>query len=103
MLPVAGHVRRDDEGLTAQFSLEIEDGVIRAVSFNISFCVSLIGYCELLAEWATGATLHSAVRLHPAQLVAALPEVPAYKRALALLATAAFLSALGQAVEDKPP
>lgn len=99
---VVGEVRRDHEGRTAQFSVQLNDTVIQSVSFKTSSCATLIAYCEVLAQWATGLTLQAAVRVRPPQLLAALPSVPAYKRYCAILATAAFLSVVQTAVQGLP-
>jgi NifU-like protein involved in Fe-S cluster formation len=85
---------RDQESRIVRFSVQIRDGVIDEVRFNASFCVSLIAYCEVLAEWATGTVSEHAARIRPADLTAALACVPPYKRHLAGLATEALSSAI---------
>jgi NifU-like protein involved in Fe-S cluster formation len=83
----------------AQFSVQLDDGVIESVSFKASFCVTLIAYCELLAEWATGATLRRASGIRPADLAVALTCVPPDKRDCAMLAKAALSSAIQTTLE----
>jgi len=98
-LPVIGDVLRDSHGRMAQFSVQLDDGVIESVSFKASFCVTLIAYCELLAEWATGATLRRAAGIRPADLAVALTCVPPDKRDCAMLAKAALSSAIQTTLE----
>lgn len=100
-LPIVGEVRRDPDGRQVQFSLRLDGRAIQCVSFKSSSCVTLIAYCEVIAEWATGLTIEAAMRLRPKQVTAALPYVPPYKRELALPATAALLSAVQEAAEGE--
>ena len=99
-LPIIGDVQRDRSGRAAQFSLQVENDVIHALSFKVSTCVTLVAYCELLAEWVTGLTLReAATRARPAELAVAFPGVPALKRDRALLATAALQASILKALE----
>jgi hypothetical protein len=100
LLPISGEVRRDHERRIAQFSLQLEGLVVRSISFRSSACSTLIAFCEALSECATGLTLEAAGRVRPPQLVAALPAIPPYKRSCAVLAIAAFLSAVQNASGD---
>lgn len=100
--PIVGEVRRDHEGRTAQFSLRLDGSLIQSVTFRVSSCVTLMVYCEFLAEWVTGLTTEAAGRFRPAQLMAALPLVPPYKRIRAVLATAALLSAIQESNPGEP-
>jgi NifU-like protein involved in Fe-S cluster formation len=94
-LPIAGAVRRDDAGRFARFSLRVTDGTITEVAFEATTCVTLVAYCEVAAEWATGLTIGAAAqRMRVPELVAALPLVPASKRQRALLAAQAALAAV---------
>lgn len=96
-LPVVGAVRRDDTGRFAQFSVRLVDGVIADVAFDATTCATLVAYCEVAAEWATGLTVHAAahrVRLH--DLAAALPAVPPPTRQRALLAVQALMATLAE-------
>ncbi len=98
MLPVLGDRCTDDNGLQAQFSLELEDDVITEVVFRASLCSTLIAYCEMVAGWGTGATLARAIRISPGDVAGALREVPPGKRDRARLAMAAWWSVIGVAV-----
>jgi NifU-like protein involved in Fe-S cluster formation len=97
-LSIVGCIQHNSRGLAAQFSLDIHSQVIHLVRFKATGCVTLIAYCELLAEWVTGSTLREAISVSPAHLAAALDGVPAYKRDLALLATTAFHAAIAKGV-----
>jgi NifU-like protein involved in Fe-S cluster formation len=99
MLPVVGAVREDDEGRFARFSLRVDGDMIVDVRFQVSPCVTLVAYCELAADLATGQTLAGAAsRVRPVDLSGALPHVPAAKRARALLASQALTAAIVTAV-----
>jgi NifU-like protein involved in Fe-S cluster formation len=94
LLAIVGRVAHDEDGRTAQFSVEVEDGVIKAVSFNVSTCATLIAYCECAAEGITGATLSQAVVLIPEQVIVALKGIPPHKYDCARLATTALRAAV---------
>jgi NifU-like protein involved in Fe-S cluster formation len=87
----------DTNDLTARFSLDLADGTIRGTRFRVSTCITLIAYCELLTELAAGKSPRDAARISEAELVAALPDVPAMKRDRAPLAINAFRAALAAA------
>jgi hypothetical protein len=93
-LPIEGAACRDADGNMARFSLDLADGKIAAASFHASSCATLIAYCEYIAEIVPGFGLDIAQGLAPANLVDALPGVPALKRGRAVLAVAAFRAAL---------
>lgn len=97
LLAVVGRVAHDGDGRTAQFSVEVEDGVLTAVSFNVSTCATLIAYCEFVAEGVTGATLSQAVALTPEQVIAPLKGIPPHKHDCARLAISALHAAVKKA------
>jgi len=94
LLAIVGRVAHDGDGRTAQFSIEVEGGVIKAVSFNVSTCATLIAYCEFVSEDITGATLSQAVALTPEQVIAPLKGIPPHKYDCARLATTALRGAV---------
>ena len=98
LLAVVGEVASDGDGRTAQFSVEVEDGVLKAVSFNVSTCATLIAYCEFVAEGMTGATLSQAVALSPEQVIAPLKGIPPHKHDCARLALGALHAAVKKAL-----
>lgn len=93
-LPVEGSERIDANGLAARFSLDIAHGRIRAASFRATTCVTLIAYCELIAEIVPGQDIREAATLSETGLLAALPDVPLPKRNRAALAINAFRAAI---------
>jgi NifU-like protein involved in Fe-S cluster formation len=96
-LPVQGDEHRDAGGLSVRFGLAVEDGGIAKVGFKASTCITLIAYCELIAELVVGQGIPQAARLSVADLIPELPDVPALKRDRAPLAVAAFRDALAAA------
>jgi NifU-like protein involved in Fe-S cluster formation len=98
-LAIAGETCTGAENNTAAFSLDVTDGKIAAVGFHASCCATLIAYCEYLAAIAPGFRLSIAHELTAANLADAVPGVPALKRGRAVLAIAAFRSALAAAHE----
>jgi hypothetical protein len=96
-LPIRGDLRTDAEGNRASFSLDVSDGKIVAIRFQVSTCATLIAYCELIAETLPGRTVDLAQALTPRDLVEQLPGVPLLKQNRAALAVAAFASALAAA------
>jgi len=98
LLAVVGRVAHDGDGRTAQFSLEVEEDVLKAVSFNVSACATLIAYCEFVAEGITGATLSQAVALTPEQVIAPLKGIPPHKHDCARLAISALHAAVRKAL-----
>lgn len=98
---MSGLEARDDEGRCARFGVRLAGGVVTAVGFRASACVTLIAYCELAAERVDGQPLAAAVRaLQPGDLVRTLPAVPPAKRRCAQLASRALLSALAETAKD---
>ena len=98
-LPVLGAELSDTDGNTARFSLAIADERIVDANFRASSCATLIAYCEFIAELVPGARLEIVTALTAADLVEAVPGVPALKRPRAVLAVAAFRAALAKANE----
>lgn len=98
LLAIVGRVAHDGDGRTAQFSVEVEDGVLKAVSFNVSTCATLIAYCEFVAEGVTGGTLPQAVALTPEQVIAPLKGIPPHKHNCARLAIGALHAAVKKAL-----
>ena len=98
-LPIEGAQLTDAEGNTARFSIDVADGKIAGLGFRATSCATLIAYCELIAEIVPGFRLDIAREMTATNLVAALPGVPALKRERAVLAVAAFRSALASYLE----
>jgi NifU-like protein involved in Fe-S cluster formation len=92
--PFEGAELRDANDLSARFSLDLANGVIKGIRFRVSTCITLIAYCELITELAAGKTAREAAALSEEELIAALPDVPAMKRNRASLAINAFRAAL---------
>jgi hypothetical protein len=97
-LALSGPRVSDDNGLVAQFSLQCRGGLITAIRFKASTCATLLAYCELVAELASGRGFGELATLTPQLLVAELPDVPTIKRDRAVLAVTAFRSALAHAM-----
>lgn len=97
-LTIVGRIAHDGSGHTAQFSVDVEDGIIRAVAFKVSMCATLIAYCEFVAEGITGATLSQAAALTPDQVIAPLKGIPPHKHDCARLATTALHAAVETAL-----
>ena len=100
-MPILGAELSDREGNTARFSLAIAGERIVDVNFRASSCATLIAYCEFIAELVPGSRLDIGTALTAADLVAAVPGVPALKRGRAVLAVAAFRAALAQTNEHR--
>jgi hypothetical protein len=102
-LPIAGAVRRDDDGRFARFSVLVSGGVIADVAFEATSCVTLVAYCELAAQRVTGLTLRVAARAIQVQaLQAGLPLVPAGKRERARLAAQALMATVVEGARRQP-
>ena len=101
-LPVEGDEHRDPNGLSARFSLATEDGRIAKIAFKASTCITLVAYCELIAELMSGEDIPRAARFSPVDLISELPDVPALKRDRAPFAIAAFRDALAAAWTGQP-
>jgi hypothetical protein len=100
--PLLGSPVHAHDRLSAQFSLQCRDGVIAAVRFKASACATLLAYCELIAELAIGCRVAECAAFTPQLLHSELPGVPALKRDRAVLAAAAFGSALRHAGAGDP-
>jgi NifU-like protein involved in Fe-S cluster formation len=99
LLTIVGRIAHDEDGRTAQFSVEVEGDVLKAVSFNVTTCATLIAYCEFVAEGVTGATLSQAASLTPQQVIAPLKGVPPHKHDCARLAVSALHAAVETALD----
>jgi NifU-like N terminal domain len=93
-LPIEGPPCTGADGHVVRFSLAIADGRIAGAAFRASSCATLIAYCEFIAEVVPGFDLDIARALTPADLVEALPGVPALKRDRTVLAINGFRAAL---------
>jgi NifU-like protein involved in Fe-S cluster formation len=94
---ISGKTLRDANGLEAQFSLKIENGLIEAVRFRVTSCVALTAYSEVLAEEAEKLSLASAMAIAPQTLIETLEGVPLFRRDRASLAVSALRSAISNA------
>jgi len=99
-LPPETPLRTDHNGLSAGFVMAIENGTITQVGFKASTCVTLLAYCELIAETIEGQHATAADALSLAALIADLTGVPALKRDRAALAVNSFRSALRQRMPE---
>lgn len=84
----------DADGNFARFAVATARDRIGAIGFRATSCATLLAYCEWLAETAPGQRLAVAASLTSRDLIDALPGVPIVKRGRAVLAVAAFRSAL---------
>ena len=98
-LPIEGAACMGPENNAVSFSLDAADGKITAIGFRATTCATLIAYCEFIAAITPGFRLEIAHGLTAENLIEGLPGVPALKRDRALLAIAAFRSALLAAEE----
>lgn len=99
LLTIVGRIAHDQDGRTAQFSVEVEEDVLKEVSFNVTTCATLIAYCEFVAEGVTGATLSQAASLTAEQVITPLKGVPPHKHNCAELAVSALHAAVKAALE----
>ena len=99
-LAIEGQLCTGPEDNTASFSLDAADGKIAAVGFRASCCATLIAYCEFIVQIAPGFRFEIARGLTAQNLIEGLPGMPALKRDRALLAIAAFRSALIEAAAE---
>jgi NifU-like protein involved in Fe-S cluster formation len=93
-LPMQGDAVADAEGNSARFSLAVSEGKLAGMRFQATACTTLIAYCEAVTELLSGFSAEMAGQLSARDLVDALPGVPALKQDRAVLAIAAFRSAL---------
>jgi NifU-like protein involved in Fe-S cluster formation len=96
-LSIEGTRQADADGNTVGFSLDTAEDRIAEVGFRATTCATLIAYCEYIAEIVPGFPLDIARELTAAQLVAAIPGVPALKHERAMLAITAFRACLAAA------
>ncbi len=102
-LPVAGDPQQDAEGRYVRFSLAVADGAVTAAGFEATTCVTLVAYCERLAELVTGCPVAGGAEwMQSVNLAASLPQVPPHKRCLSELAVAGLESALRRASKGPP-
>lgn len=94
---IVGKTLRDANGLQAQFSLDIESGIVKAVRFRVTSCVALTAYAEVLAEEAEKLSLVSAIAITPQTLIDDLEGIPLFRRDRANLVVAALRSAISNA------
>jgi NifU-like protein involved in Fe-S cluster formation len=93
-LGIEGEAVTDAEGNNARFSVAVNGAKLAEIRFRASSCTTLIAYSEALAELPPGLDAGLAAQFTPAELVTALPGVPALKQNRAVLAIAAFRAAL---------
>jgi NifU-like protein involved in Fe-S cluster formation len=93
-LPLQGEAIADAEGNSARFSIAVSEGKLADARFQATACTTLIAYCEAITELLAGFSAAMAGQLSSKDLVDALPGVPALKQDRAVLAIAAFRSAL---------
>ena len=98
-LPHVGDEIQGPAGLTVRYQLRVEHGVVQQVSFKASTCVTLVAYCEMLAQWATGIPVRDAICICAKELADSLVGVPTCKRDRAWLAVQAMRQAVGAAIE----
>jgi len=91
---IEGETIKDAEDNSARFSVEFDGGRLAGIRFRVSSCTTLIAYSEALAELLSGLDAGLAAQFAPRELVGALPGVPVLKQNRAVLAVAAFRSAL---------
>jgi hypothetical protein len=91
---IEGESVPDAEGNAARFSLALDGAQLAGIRFRTSSCTTLIAYCEALCELFAGRDSALAALFTPQQLIAALPGVHPRKHDRAVLAVAAFRSAL---------
>ena len=99
---VVGDVVRGSTGVTLRYQLLVEHGVVRQVSFKAPTCVTLVAYCEILAQWATGMSLREVICIRGEELADRLVGAPACKRDRAWLAVQAMQNAVAAAVKASP-
>lgn len=98
---IPGTLIRRSDGNCAMFWLVAAAGTISAVEYRCTTCVTLLAFCEHLAELAIGMSVEQAVQYSPQQLLALHPDVPQYKADRATLASEAFRSAAHQIAQGE--
>lgn len=89
-------------GLRARFSLVVERALIAEIRFEATPCATLVAYCQALAEHETGRPLAVAPGLDAVALVALLAGVPPVHRDRAVLAVAAWRTAIAHPLQENP-
>jgi len=83
-----------EENNCAAFEVQHCGGKISDVRFKCTTCVTLVAFCEHIAELARGMNIAEAREIAPETLLKLHPEVPAQLANRADLASAAFRAAL---------
>ena len=96
-----GRPIRARDGTGAIFDIDAVDGRIAGVRFRADSCVTLIAYCERLAEISSGLSVGEGHRIDSETLIASLDGVPRAKRPRAALAIAAWNAALSRIPDGK--
>ena len=96
-LPVQGELISGNDGLSAQFFAEVQGDRLTRVSYRCATCVTLVAYCELLAETLAGLSPAEVMLVKTSDLIDALPGVPSFRYDRAGLALGALQSAVGRA------
>jgi hypothetical protein len=93
-LAVRGEPLASADGLQACFSLQRKGGAASELRFQCTSCTTLVAYCEALRRLCTGLPLERVARFRAADLVTALPGVPAVRQNRAALAVGALRAAV---------
>lgn len=83
-----------------QLDLKIADGKISAAGFTVKGCPPSIAAGSVLTEMISGLAVEDAKKLTPADVTAALENLPRNKEHCSVLAIDALRSALAQLPED---
>jgi NifU-like N terminal domain len=94
----SGKVVKSDNGLFAQFHIEVEEARVKSVRYNCATCVALVAYCERLADLAENQTLRNTITITPSDLVGFFSEIPYYRYDRAELAVRALQFAVSAVV-----
>lgn len=103
LLPYLGAWLENAGGLRARFSLEVAAGHVARVHFECTPCVTLVAYCQALAEYETGRALAATPALDAEALAGRLEGVPPARQDRAALAVAAWRTAILQAAAEPAP
>ena len=103
LIGTPGHVVFGADGVQALFAIDGAAGRIAAATYRCTTCVTLVAFCEHLAELVHGATLEQAASLRAADLLALHREVPDGRTDRASVAVAALHAALGRQQEGLHP
>ena len=97
----AGTLIQGADGNCAIFWLDAPQGIINSAHYRCTTCVTLLAFCEHLAELAVGMPVEQALQHNPDQLIALHPDVPQYRADRATLASEAFRSAVHQITQGE--